>query len=569
MSITTWTRLQPVARDRGMQNSIEASVHDPLWMLARQWQLGEFRGEDAGSPALVELRAVVEPVTRFTPSADPSEVRIRTEPLEALVERERVRDGRAVAGRLAAEAGQQFLRLLAAKGVKKYQAAYVKTYAMAPPTAAERRTLDAATLRFRDVMGGRVPDGVRLYASLAPVARGGVFPGAPAVLVADRPKVLEAITAWVTWYEEALFNEPPATTTIAPAWVPQRMEYAFAVHTERLAQLAAPEYVEGHLDWYSFDVRSMLSSRAVGTVATHALIPAPVTFRGMPASRYWEFEDARVNLSAVEADSVDIGRLVLLEFALAYGNDWFVVPIELAVGSACVIEWLLVTDTFGERAMIRPSGAAPGAPADWTLFTLGAERRADGMPAVRALRPLFLLAPALVSSLQSPPIEEVLFIRDEMANLAWAVERIVESPVGQPLNRYDAFQEKRRRTPPTQPRSADEVATLAYQLGTEVPDHWFPLVPELRGASMLFRRGSVGSAQRPLPLGRILNAEARLELQEEEVPRGGARVTRAYQYARWIDGSTHLWIGRRKQPGRGEGSSGLQFDRARRSEPAR
>jgi hypothetical protein len=31
-------------------------------------------------------------------------------------------------------------------------------------------------------------------------------------------------------------------------------------------------------------------------------------------------------------------------------------------------------------------------------------------------------------------------------------------------------------------------------------------------------------------------------------------------------GSTHLWVGRRKQPGRGEGSSGLRFDVAARGE---
>ena len=51
-----------------------------------------------------------------------------------------------------------------------------------------------------------------------------------------------------------------------------------------------------------------------------------------------------------------------------------------------------------------------------------------------------------------------------------------------------------------------------------------------------------------------------LALYEEEVPREGVRVTRSYQYTRWFDGSTHVWIGRRKQIGRGEGSSGLRFD---------
>ena len=62
------------------------------------------------------------------------------------------------------------------------------------------------------------------------------------------------------------------------------------------------------------------------------------------------------------------------------------------------------------------------------------------------------------------------------------------------------------------------------------------------------------------PLRRILEPERALSLFSEEVPREGARITRAYQYARWIDGSSHLWIGRRKQLGKGEGSSGLRFD---------
>ena len=41
---------------------IEARVHDPLWLLGRQWQLGEFEGEDAGTPLTVRV------VTRTAPS---------------------------------------------------------------------------------------------------------------------------------------------------------------------------------------------------------------------------------------------------------------------------------------------------------------------------------------------------------------------------------------------------------------------------------------------------------------------------------------------------------------------
>jgi hypothetical protein len=71
-----------------------------------------------------------------------------------------------------------------------------------------------------------------------------------------------------------------------------------------------------------------------------------------------------------------------------------------------------------------------------------------------------------------------------------------------------------------------------------------------------------GSPEKVAAKGRILTPDGgrALELYEEEVPREGVRVTRNYQYTRWFDGSTHLWIGRRKQIGRGEGSSGLRFD---------
>jgi hypothetical protein len=50
-------------------------------------------------------------------------------------------------------------------------------------------------------------------------------------------------------------------------------------------------------------------------------------------------------------------------------------------------------------------------------------------------------------------------------------------------------------------------------------------------------------------------------LHEEEVPRAGIRVTQRFQRTRWRDGRAWVWLGVRKQTGRGEGSSGLAFDR--------
>jgi len=54
-SITYWQQLQPSPRDASIATSSAACVRDPAWMLPRQWQLGEFAGADAGSPAFARI----------------------------------------------------------------------------------------------------------------------------------------------------------------------------------------------------------------------------------------------------------------------------------------------------------------------------------------------------------------------------------------------------------------------------------------------------------------------------------------------------------------------------------
>ena len=58
-SITSWTRLEPRCREADMRTTLSARVFDPLWLLARQWQVGEFQGEDVGTPVLARVRAKV------------------------------------------------------------------------------------------------------------------------------------------------------------------------------------------------------------------------------------------------------------------------------------------------------------------------------------------------------------------------------------------------------------------------------------------------------------------------------------------------------------------------------
>ena len=73
------------------------------------------------------------------------------------------------------------------------------------------------------------------------------------------------------------------------------------------------------------------------------------------------------------------------------------------------------------------------------------------------------------------------------------------------------------------------------------------------------------------PRGRLLRRDPTvavtddyLRLAEEEVPRDGIELKRAFNYARDANGRAVLWIGRSKTTGRGEGHSGLKFDVVRR-----
>lgn len=579
-SVTSWTRLEPRSRTNLEQRTLEARVHDPLWLLARQWQFGEFKGEDAGSAVGARLRGDYTVLQRYYPGALPVSDFANVAaydgalPLETLVERENVRAPQGVEPTLevSVEAGLQFLRLLGPALAAKYRQGFVGAHALTPLTPEQRASLDAETVRAFDLAAPRAINGLSLYAALKGALHpGGGSPGklpeAPSVEAADEPDVRAAAESWLGWYE-SLFSEPAVENA---SWQKERLEYAFAVSGDTPGGevvLSAAEYYEGHIDWHSFDLNHNASLRPPGTppaplaesVVSHT-IPSPVGYRGMPSDRWWEFEEARVNFGAVDAGAADLGRMLMIEFAVIYGNDWFIVPVELPTGSVFQTRSLVITDTFGVRMLVPPSIAKQTPGQTWRMFELTGSD---------ADHNVFFLAPALVDGLHSEPLEEVLFARDEMANLAWAIEKLVEGPAGTRLDRLSEYRlrrEEQRRaletsaTPPAQPETA-----FRYRLATEVPAPWIPLIPQQVGQGtgvIRLRRGAMlmsdGSNQIAVAQGRILGGDE-LSIYEEEVPRSGVRVTRSYQHTRWVDGSTHLWVGRRKQPGGGEASSGLTFD---------
>ena len=125
------------------------------------------------------------------------------------------------------------------------------------------------------------------------------------------------------------------------------------------------------------------------------MLPAPVTFHGMPAPRFWEFEDARIDLGALQPGATDLPQLLLVETLTGYGNDWFVIPIDLPVGSLVETRSLVVTDTFGVRSLLRPTGdPAIASRGGWSMFSLAMPVEARRPDRRRGHQPLLPAADA-------------------------------------------------------------------------------------------------------------------------------------------------------------------------------
>ncbi len=126
-------------------------------------------------------------------------------------------------------------------------------------------------------------------------------------------------------------------------------------------------------------------------------------------------------------------------------------------------------------------------------------------------------------------------------------------------------------------KDGDEEAKIRYEIMNSIPENWIPFIPvhmkdnnrevQLQRAAM---PRVVDHVRIPKP-DKIRPRTSLLQfgladkdpyfIYEEEVPRSGVRVEQSFQRTRWSNGKVFVWFGVRKTTGRGEGSSGLCFDR--------
>ncbi len=605
----SWLRVESSTIDPDLTEGLAARVADPLWLLARQWQAGEFTGEDAANPLLVSMSARSVHLDRLTLADGTSHDLSPHQAAEPLVERESVRRGPA-APRHSTDLARLLVRALqhagdqdagdqdagdqdAGRVVAALQAAF-------PPTAGgtagpEPGVPDEPGRRRLRLLASAGFDGSALLrqwqrdprAALAALTAAGL----PRRL-AGSPGLRALLQAWAEQCSAA-FSEPEdaqpedaqpgAGPPTPPAWRRSRLEYSCSLRARVGAQggdlvLEAPEYPGGRLSWWSFDRVDAAADEPAGKEAGKGgrdrgdsprssrdveVLPTPLRFRGMPAARFWEMEEAEVFLGGLATDAADLARAALATYATVYGDDWLVVPLVLEVGTLTQVTSLQILDDFGGRTEVPATATLDGPGRTFRFF----ESTGDPGPEQDGAPALFLAATVEVSD-AGRALEDVRFHRDDGANLAWAVETQVESVAGNPIDLTG------RGTPARGPRAAAELSdggAWAFRPATQVPSSWVPLLPVRLidatpddatpdDASIAFQRGRMADGAEAGARGRVLEPHRRLLLREEEVLSTGIRVVRRFQSTRDTDGSLSTWVGRRKGPGRPLGDSGLVFD---------
>ncbi len=592
-AITRWNRLEGRPRTRQFDRALQAEVRDALWMLTRQWQFGEFHGDDAGSP--VAARACIESaqLDRFQAGDGPIENFSLAEPIEAKVERRPVSwlaGAQYLSLDLRLLAGRRWLKMLAQEQAAPgglsadYRADYLDRYPVDQPNPEKKES--AAVCAHREAwqqaaaVAGRAMDGGKLLLHLQQPA-GHAAEGIPAD-PADRPKLDALAVRFKNWFNQLIYQPAPNGND---AWQPTRLEYQFgcsAPNGQSDLVLRAEEYYQGHLDWYALELQPQRDHlgetppvQKSPSLSAQSFLPASIVFEGMPNTRWWEFEDRRTNFGEVRPDTTDLGKLLLVEFGLVYANDWFVLPYTLPVGTLTTVKGISLTNVFGERIWIEPVKDRSEQDWErWSLFSLN--------PASDKSQHRLLLLPTVPKTQEGPPFEEIALVRDEMANMVWAIEKRIPLPSGvskpgaeSALEFRDYLQRLIDAAGGPAPAAIPPKAPIRYRVMNEAPENWIPFIPVhlpaadrqirlQRAALPRFLKGGQPPAEKIRPRTNLvregLDQRRPYFVNEEEVPRAGALVDQSFQRTRWYNGKVFTWIGVRKQTGRGEGSSGLAFD---------
>ena len=556
-SITTWTRLEPQSRSDDVAGGVAARIHDPLWLLARQWQLASSRARTVGRRSwrggAAEWRrcraatsAPITPDTRVQAAAfDPRPCRWRR-----MVERQPLPPGESPPRPAPTACASPSRPASTSCGCWRLQPTSADyrdgvRHGLRRAGARRRRSapaLDPETLRVRRPRCRARP---RRPPPARRVRRRAASRRSTPRCRSARPIVAEIAARLPGVDRRGATRSSASRRRRSDAWQPERHGVRILGRGPRLGDdafgertLSAAEYFDGRLDWHAFDLNGEVK---LGTAADRAgrdrhahrdprtgHLPrdaggAVLGVRGR-ADRRRSAAGRRDRPAAPAAGRV---RERLRQRLVRHPDR----PARrLARRDALARRHRHLRRAHAAAAARRPraaGGAVEHVPA--LADRRPARRRAGGRsPTSSSCRRRWR------RPLEGATLEEVLLLRDEMANLAWAIERRLESPLEAALER--AGDEIDGAAPAATPADAAPL----YRLASVIPPHWVPLLPmrvDAEGREVRLARAATlapdGSRRLVRAEGRLLDRlaapTAPLLIHEEEVPREGARVRRTYQ----------------------------------------
>ena len=592
-ALLIWNRLEPQPRGEDIEKALRAEIRDPLWMLSRQWQLGEFQAENAGIVSFVRLT-----YQKYNPHKirwnDDTTTAFSGEdqPLEVMVENSEYTPD--LFTRI--EIGRHWTRLL-----NKYLPEEGKTEKMEAFKRSQRlhfqqllQNTDDQKIEQSDLLSDEPYLNIILALSNESIIDGGILID----IIADEQYVL---SEYILGYKDESIDTIGQQLLVwanriynlkigeSKGWHTSHLEHQFELDIPSgeggIKKLKAEEFFGDALDWHQFDFSKNETEYEAPSDPTideieereEVLMPSPIRYTGMPSTRWWEMEDSTVNFGNIKANTTNPTALIFSQFALIYGNDWLMMPLPLEIGALYKINNMVITDNFGFQTQVRHiHETAPDE--KWGFFQLHNEELGLDNQNDTCL----FLPPTLDKVQKSKPLEQVSFIRDEMANMVWAIEEIIPDHFGTGTSGSDratVLSEFLSGIETDQPSDGISSQVMPkYQIGTSVPEHWIPFIPlHIKDGNLTSRRIQLRRASMPriingmepvrirpktplLKKGLAATPKQAYDIFEEEVPRSGAIVSGSWKRARWINGKTFVWYARQKTNGRGEGASQLKFD---------
>src|SRR6185437_15985732 len=148
-----------------------------------------------------------------------------------------------------------------------------------------------------------------------------------------------------------VFADVPGTVP-ADLWDPAELVYTASFTTGDGAgpTLDVPRHDGGDLDWYSVRSPSTtatdLTAVPVTTQLSGDVLPNRMEYPGAPQPRWWQIEDAKVDVGGFPPDRSHLATMLLIDLVVSHADDWFSFPVQATAGTVVTIDSVTIRDTF-------------------------------------------------------------------------------------------------------------------------------------------------------------------------------------------------------------------------------